>query len=48
MTSQVDQWENSLAVKLPEKIVKELDLKVGDSIELSSVVWQNTRQGEIP
>jgi antitoxin MazE len=32
---QVSKWGNSLAVRLPKKVVAELDLKVGDEVELT-------------
>lgn len=31
---QVSRWGNSLAVRLPAKLVEELHLKVGDEIEI--------------
>jgi len=31
---QVAKWGNSLAVRLPAELVRELDLKEGDQIEL--------------
>ena len=31
---QVAKWGNSLAVRLPVKLVRELDLKEGDDIDL--------------
>jgi len=31
---QVAKWGNSLAVRLPAKLVKNLDLKVGDTLDL--------------
>ena len=31
---QVAKWGNSLAVRLPATVVKELDLKEGDEIEI--------------
>jgi antitoxin MazE len=31
---QVAKWGNSLAVRLPAKLVKSLDLKVGDTLDL--------------
>ena len=31
---QVSRWGNSLAVRLPAKLVQELELKVGDDIEI--------------
>lgn len=33
---QVSKWGNSLAVRLPKKLVEELGLKVGDDIEIVS------------
>lgn len=33
---QVSKWGNSLAVRLPKKVVAELDLKVGDEVELTA------------
>jgi antitoxin MazE len=33
---QVSKWGNSLAVRLPKKVVAELDLKAGDEVELTS------------
>jgi antitoxin MazE len=32
---QVSKWGNSLAVRLPAAVVKDLDLKEGDEIEIS-------------
>ncbi len=32
---QVSKWGNSLAVRLPSTVVKALDLKEGDRIEIS-------------
>ena len=34
---QVSKWGNSLAVRLPSTVVKVLDLKEGDNIELHVV-----------
>jgi antitoxin MazE len=34
---QVAKWGNSLAVRLPKKLVENLDLKAGDEIELVDV-----------
>jgi antitoxin MazE len=34
---QVAKWGNSLAVRLPKKLVDNLDLKAGDEIELVDV-----------
>ncbi|WP_442581517.1 AbrB/MazE/SpoVT family DNA-binding domain-containing protein [Mesorhizobium sp. ASY16-5R] len=34
---KVSRWGNSLAVRLPTSVVKALDLKVGDDIELSVI-----------
>jgi len=34
---QVAKWGNSLAVRLPTKVVEALDLKVGDNIEIHVV-----------
>ena len=31
---QVAKWGNSLAVRLPKKLVNELELKAGDEIEI--------------
>lgn len=31
---QISKWGNSLAVRLPKHLIKELDLKEGDNIEL--------------
>lgn len=31
---QVSKWGNSLAVRLPAKLVKEMDLKEGDDVEI--------------
>jgi antitoxin MazE len=31
---QVAKWGNSLAVRLPAKLVRTLDLKVGDTLDL--------------
>jgi antitoxin MazE len=33
---QVARWGNSLAVRLPKKVVDELGLKAGDEVELVS------------
>ena len=35
MRSQIGQWGNSLAIRLPKHIVQELDLKANDAIEVS-------------
>jgi antitoxin MazE len=32
---QVSKWGNSLAVRLPKKLVEELGLKPGDEVELT-------------
>ena len=37
MKSQIDQWENSLAVRIPKPVIQELDLKANDAIEFSVV-----------
>ena len=37
MTSQIDQWGSSLAVRIPKYIVEELGLKANDAITLSVV-----------
>jgi antitoxin MazE len=34
VTMQVAKWGNSLAVRLPAELVRELDLKEGDQIDL--------------
>jgi antitoxin MazE len=34
---QVSKWGNSLAIRLPATLVKHLELKVGDSVELEVV-----------
>jgi antitoxin MazE len=34
---QVAKWGNSLAVRLPKKLVESLDLKAGDEIDLVDV-----------
>jgi len=41
---RVDKWGNSLAVRLPDAVVKALGLKTGDEIE---IVVTGTRQFEI-
>jgi antitoxin MazE len=41
---RVAKWGNSLAVRLPEAVVKTLDLKSGDEIE---IVATGTRQFKI-
>lgn len=33
MRSQVGQWGNSLAVRIPKYVVEALDLKLNDSVE---------------
>ncbi|MCS5683441.1 MAG: AbrB/MazE/SpoVT family DNA-binding domain-containing protein [Acidimicrobiales bacterium] len=33
---QIAKWGNSLAVRLPAKVVQELGLKVGDEIEITA------------
>jgi antitoxin component of MazEF toxin-antitoxin module len=35
--SQVSQWGNSLAIKIPPHIVKSLDLRADDAIEFSLI-----------
>ena len=37
MKSQISQWGNSLAVRIPKQIAQELDLKANDAIEFSVV-----------
>lgn len=49
---QVAKWGNSLAVRLPAKLVRELGLKEGDQIELlrhdgALKVWRQPGAGEI-
>jgi len=49
---QVAKWGNSLAVRLPAKLVRELGLKEGDKIELlqdngALKVRRQARAGEI-
>ena len=50
---QVAKWGNSLAVRLPASVVKALDLRDGDEIELHVVgeraleVARKTRPGEL-
>jgi antitoxin MazE len=41
---QVSKWGNSLAVRLPSKVVKALNLKEGDQIEIRIA---DTRQFEV-
>lgn len=31
---QISKWGNSLAVRLPAKLIQELDLKEGDEVEI--------------
>jgi antitoxin MazE len=33
MKSQISQWGNSLAIRIPEYVVKALDLKPNDAVE---------------
>ena len=35
MKSQIGQWGNSLAVRIPESVIESLDLKVDDQIKFS-------------
>lgn len=37
---QVARWGRNYAIKLPAKLFKELDLKVGDELELKKTVLQ--------
>ncbi len=32
---RVAKWGNSLAIRLPQPVIKELDLKVGDDIDIT-------------
>ncbi|MGH9512911.1 MAG: AbrB/MazE/SpoVT family DNA-binding domain-containing protein [Terriglobales bacterium] len=41
---QVSKWGNSLAVRLPSKVVEALDLKEGDQIEIKIA---DTREFEV-
>ena len=41
---RVAKWGNSLAVRLPDTVVKALDLKTGDEIE---IVVSGTRRFEV-
>ena len=41
---QVSKWGNSLAVRLPSKVVEALNLKEGDQIEIRIA---NTREFEV-
>lgn len=34
---QIAKWGNSLAVRLPARMVKELGLKAGDEIEITAL-----------
>lgn len=47
---QVSKWGNSLAVRLPAKLIEELGLKEGDEIELvkkATGVFEIARQANI-
>ncbi|MGK7897150.1 MAG: AbrB/MazE/SpoVT family DNA-binding domain-containing protein [Xenococcus sp. (in: cyanobacteria)] len=35
MESQIGQWGNSLAIRIPESVIKSLNLKVNDQIKFS-------------
>jgi antitoxin MazE len=35
---QVSKWGNSLAVRLPKKLVEEMELSVGDEIKVVDIV----------
>lgn len=37
MNAQIDQWGNSLAIRLPDQIVEELKLKADDALSFSIV-----------
>lgn len=37
MNAQIDQWGNSLAIRLPDQIVQELKLKADDALNFSIV-----------
>ena len=43
---QVAKWGNSLAVRLPAGLVKELELQVGDEIQIKQVVRGNQKVRE--
>lgn len=44
---QVAKWGNSLAVRLPATLVKELGLQVGDELKLKQVVRQKSQVSEL-
>jgi antitoxin MazE len=44
---QVAKWGNSLAVRLPATLVKELGLQVGDELQLKQVVRQKGQVSEL-
>jgi antitoxin MazE len=44
---QVAKWGNSLAVRLPATLVKELGLQVGDELKLKQAVRQKGRVSEL-
>jgi antitoxin MazE len=44
---QVAKWGNSLAVRLPATLVKELGLQVGDELKLKQAVRQKGQVSEL-
>ena len=42
---QIAKWGNSLAVRLPATLVKELGLQVGDELKLKQAVRQKGLRG---
>lgn len=44
---QVAKWGNSLAVRLPATLVKELGLQAGDELKLKQAVRQRGRASEL-
>jgi antitoxin MazE len=44
---QVAKWGNSLAVRLPSTLVKELGLQVGDELKLKQAVRQKGQVSEL-
>jgi antitoxin MazE len=47
MLMQVAKWGNSLAVRLPATLVKELGLQVGDELKLKQAVRQKGQVSEL-
>lgn len=44
---QVAKWGNSLAIRLPATLVKELGLQVGDELKLKQAVRQKSQVSEL-